>query len=1273
MKKYFLILIFLLQAFVFAGLTEAGKIVIANDEWQLSDTGFAQSPDAGTFATNIASWFTGGNPGRFHAYSTNFSLTGSSLASAMSGAGHIWTTGTVPAFDLPTLSTYDGIFVALSGPPTETLASVLTSYVNAGGNVYVAGGTGSNTSGAAAVWNPFLNNFGLGFSLSGNGIVGNTPINSTHQLFNGVSSLYHNNGQAVLDTAPSDLRSKILVSHSSGGLYAIYDSNVAGGNDMDADGVSPPEDCDDNDNTVYPNAPERCDGVDNDCDGLTDEHVSHPGGMVGYFPFNGNANDESGSGHDGTVHGATLTADRFGNADSAFSFDGLDDYVELPDAPDLSSQVYTVEARIKYSEAPAYFGTIVVKGRTHNENYGLFVDKFGKVRWQFTSGGSYVYLDSNGAINDDQFHHVVGTYDGTELKIYIDGYLNSMSAETRVPDVNNSSLRIGMRNDNGEIPFLGIMDEVAYYDRALSEFEILQLFYRQEDCDNDGDGFLPPEDCDDNDNTVYPGAPELSDGRDNDCDGIIDEAEGGCILPPTGLVGWWPGDGNANDIIGGKNGTLGSGVAFVSGKVDSAFSFDGTEGVEVQDGPGSNLVNEISVSAWVNRTSATFASPVIKKADQGHGFALEFSNNNSILWAIRTSSGWAGAVGGLAINGTWTHVAGTYDGTTINLYVNGDLVHSVLKEGTITTSSNSLYLGRDPANLGREFRGLIDEPAIYSRTLSQAEIQAMFNAGSAGQCKDDNDNDGFLPPEDCDDNDNTVYPGAPELSDGKDNDCDGVIDEVEQACILPPTGLVGWWPGDGNANDIIGGKNGTLGSGVAFVSGKVDSAFSFDGTEGVEVQDGPGSNLVNEISVSAWVNRTSATFASPVIKKADQGHGFALEFSNNNSILWAIRTSSGWAGAVGGLAINGTWTHVAGTYDGTTINLYVNGDLVHSVLKEGTITTSSNSLYLGRDPANLGREFRGLIDEPAIYSRTLSQAEIQAMFNAGSAGQCKDDNDGDGFLPPADCDDSDDTVNPDAPELCDGVDNNCDGNIDEGIGVTYYGDQDGDNHGNPTNVTQDCVQPSGYVIDNTDCDDTDADKFPGNPEVCDGKDNDCDGAIDEGLTFDADNDGHSTPGSCAGTQDDCDDTDATIYTGAPELCDGKDNDCDGLVPANEVDDDGDGMSECEGDCDDTDANIYPGATDIPENGIDEDCNGEDLTWAEQIGTTIDAISSLDPGVFDKPKDQDKLMKELEKVLKEIEKGKEKHAAHAIKKLEKILEEMDGCALRGTPDTKDKGF
>jgi hypothetical protein len=1094
----------------------------------------------------------------------------------------------------------------------------------------------------------------------------------------------------VVDTTSTNINVKFATNLGTGvwdeswGIdnVIITDNSVP---DNDGDGFYPPEDCDDNDNTVYPEAPELSDGKDNDCDGLTDEH-------------------------------------------------------ETP-----ITETIRVEACIDGKSR------LVI----HNNTAQWF-------HIDFEAVGRHSTCASSGTIiNSDLWFPVWPSSNTRDCNCFSDTFA-SVNPPLKQTDMDISLRKIQGRGTTSIVQYPIVDNDftlIVDFDDNIygnTDYYIVEIdfTYFNQVSDNDNDGFSPPEDCDDNDNTVFPEAPELSDGKDNDCDGVVDEVEQACILPPAGLVGWWPGDGNANDIIGGKNGTFGSGVIFVPGTVDQAFSFDGTEGIKVQDGPGSNLVNEITVSTWVNRTSATYASPVIKKADQGHGFALEFSNNNSILWALRTSSGWAGSVGGNAANGVWTHVAGTYDGTTINLYVNGILAQSAFQQGTIVPSSNPLYLGRDPANLGREFRGLIDEPAIYSRALSQEEIQAIFNAGSAGQCKDDKDNDGFLPPVDCDDNDDTVYPYAPELSDGKDNDCDGVIDEVEQSCIHPPTGMVGWWPGDGNANDIIGGKNGTLGSGVTFVPGKVDRAFNFDGTEGIKVQDDPGSNLVNEISVSTWVNRTSTTFASPVIKKADQGHGFALEFSNNNSILWALRTSSGWAGSVGGNAANGVWTHVVGTYDGTTINLYVNGILAQSVLKQGTITTSSNSLYLGRDPANLGREFHGLIDEPAIYSRALSQEEIQAIFNAGSAGQCKDDKDNDGFLMSEDCDDSDDTINPDALELCDGIDNNCDGNVDEGVGSMYYNDQDGDNHGNPTNVTQACVPPSGYVIDNTDCDDTDPTIYTGAPELCDGKDNDCDGVVPadevdddgDGMTecegdcddtdatiytgapelcdgkdndcdgivpadeVDDDGDGMTecegdcddtdptiytgAPELCDGKDNDCDgivpadevdddgdgmtecegdcdDTDPTIYTGAPELCDGKDNDCDGVVPADEVDDDGDGMTECEGDCDDTDAATYPGATDIPENGIDEDCNGSDLTWAEQIGTTIDVINSLAPWVFDKPKDQDKLTKELEKALKEIEKGKEKHATHAIKKLEKILEKIDGCALRGTPDTKVK--
>jgi hypothetical protein len=148
-----------------------------------------------------------------------------------------------------------------------------------------------------------------------------------------------------------------------------------------------------------------------------------------------------------------------------------------------------------------------------------------------------------------------------------------------------------------------------------------------------------------------------------------------------------------------------------------------------------------------------------------------------------------------------------------------------------------------------------------------------------------------------------------------------------------------------------------------------------------------------------------------------------------------------------------------------------------------------------------------------------------------------------------DCNDGDDTIHPGAPELNDGQDNDCDGNIDEGWG-TYYQDADGDNFGNPNESIQATTQPDGYVEDNTDCNDGEPRIYPGANEICNAEDDDCDGGIDEGLSTDADRDGHYTPGSCFLPADDCDDSNSARFPGNNEICDNVDNDCDGGVDEN---------------------------------------------------------------------------------------------------------------------------
>ncbi|MGQ0796315.1 MAG: LamG-like jellyroll fold domain-containing protein [Methanobacteriota archaeon] len=444
-------------------------------------------------------------------------------------------------------------------------------------------------------------------------------------------------------------------------------------------------------------------------------------------------------------------------------------------------------------------------------------------------------------------------------------------------------------------------------------------------------------------------------------------------------MGWWPGDDHAADIAGARNGILANGASFDLGKVGQAFRLDGSNDfVQIADADVWGFgTNPFTIDLWVNfdvvKGGAAGTLPnVFIGHDEGGGNTNKwvFFYAEGGLWFLTNSpslgAAFLGPVPFSPIPGQWHHFALTRSMDTYTFYADGIAIGSRTDTRPAPNANARLTFGQ-AEGLGF-LDGRIDEMEIFGRALASDEIQSIFDAGEAGKCK-------------------------PSIG-----------------CAPPPSGLVAWWPGDGNANDIISSNHGLLRNGAtSSAPGHVGLAFSFDGVDDfVEV---PDSELwafgAQDFTVDLWANFDSVkpstvTHPAAVLIGNDEGPGITNKwfFALGGGFLYVALHSPTLGPkflAQGSFSpILNRWYHLVLTRTSGTFRIYVDGALLSSQGSADIIPNANAPLTIGQAESAVGalEQFfmHGRIDEVEILHRALAISEIDALFKAGGLGKCRNTN-----------------------------------------------------------------------------------------------------------------------------------------------------------------------------------------------------------------------------------------------------------------------------------------
>jgi serine/threonine protein kinase len=463
------------------------------------------------------------------------------------------------------------------------------------------------------------------------------------------------------------------------------------------------------------------------------------------------------------------------------------------------------------------------------------------------------------------------------------------------------------------------------------------------------------------------------------------------VIVPSGLVGWWRAEKGALDTASGTSDLLLNGASTLAdGEVGRAFRFDGVDDhVRIRDRAALRITGPMTVEMWINRATNGRQQNILSKwsisLEEGEvrSYGLACYQSGRVSFGV-SSNGRAEAKTvvsktALPLN-QWAHVAGTYDGTNLNIYIDGLLQSQMAYAEGIFPGNCDIGIGAAVGMSARgqalqPFCGRIDEVSIYNRGLTPKEIFAIYKAGRAGKRP------------------------------------------LPSAYQPPPAGLVGWWRGEEDARDAVGIHHGTLMNGTSFAPGKIGQAFRFDGTNGcVKVPRAPDLDVGKDLTIDFWMKPDPDNFMDKCCQALVDTDFYEIGIEPGWTALTGIdmcvvtdigipleqifRTDShpslvctAETNSQAAVISRNEWHYIAGTYDGSSLQLYIDGKpwgipTRHS----GPIFPMSPTSFLafgsaaGKNfyPKDLvgNRYYKGLLDEVRIFNRALSAKEIADAFRA---------------------------------------------------------------------------------------------------------------------------------------------------------------------------------------------------------------------------------------------------------------------------------------------------